>query len=655
MTKKNPVPNEADGARTRNHPIDSLAKPRKRKPVSSGATQENDAHKPSCQTAGVQPEPDSKTTHLAPKGAPDWSGDHDSVARSFLVALGKDFFFFVRQCWEELPTIKHHHPLGEIEEDVCLWVQTGPRKRGVLAPRKFGKSHLVSIAYALWRLYQDPNHKVMVVSKSLPEARKVIRTAREWIDSIWFLRHLAPDTAAGCSDSADQFDCQGADPSTFKNPSFVVKGIGGQITGTHAHTLIADDIEDEENTKTAAARDLLFERTREFNNIVWDSEGCEIIYVGTFHHEESTYIRLSEHGVSFRTWPILYPKPAWKLIGLAPMLQHRLDTGAAFPDDLVFPYRTEGTRRAVVEKQAEGERNFAMQQMLRADVRDAIRYPLRLADLIVYDFAPNTGPQEIAWGKFHNGVSTAIEDTEIPSLGFSGDRLHRPVWVSPPKDWRPFHQTALWIDPAGSGNDRTGVAVASSLNGYIFVHEVLGLSGGACEANITRIAELAHQYRATTAYIEGNLSGSRDANSNPWAQLIQVAINTIAGQQPKTSTPWGCRTEVRWSSGQKELRIINALQPILASHRLVLSTLAASNQDLQTQLTRLTTDRNCLDHEDELESLSAVARELNQTLSIDPVSAKRLDSDLVAAFEKQLNSLIPATIPEQTASWIAYN
>jgi hypothetical protein len=75
---------------------------------------------------------------------------------------------------------------------------------------------------------------------------------------------------------------------------------------------------------------------------------------------------------------------------------------------------------------------------------------------------------------------------------------------------------------------------------------------------------------------------------------------------------------------QKELRIIEALEPVLNQHRLIIDKaiiVADQKQEVQRQvfyqLTRVTKERNSLSHDDELDALSGAVRFFKDRLSID--------------------------------------
>ena len=549
-----------------------------------------------------------------------------TTVQKYLASLRYSFPYFVREVWR-VTGLEDKAPIGMIEDDIFDWIIKGPDRTGVLAWRFFGKTRIISVTYSLWQILRDPDHKVMIVSKSSDQAEKIVGLARDWIDTIPFLEHLKPKRTEKDRDARYQFDVAGCQPTT--DPSFCSKGIESSIAGTRAHTLIADDIEDEENTITAESRERLFNRTAEFEAIA-AYPTSRVIIIGTFHHDDSVYKRLAgltdSHKVDdeeadeeplykFRTWPIVYPSPGETYIGLSPLIQERLDEGYNKPDDIVAPYRI--TKDFVKKKRRRGTRFFGMQYKLQVNLRETLTHPLKLADLIVFDSAPDRGPLTLAWGEISASKDNIIPQSELPMYGFPGDCLRRPIFLPPVEEWTKWHRTAMWVDPAGGGKDKFAFAIASSLNGYVHLQHVEGLDGGPSEENFNRIAKCAYDFRVRHAYCERNFGG------NAYANLLQISLNRLIRQAGDKECPegWGCSVETMHSSGQKELRIIDSLDSILKSHRLVVSRAVVAQHAFQYQLTHITSNRKALQHDDEIETVAMLVRELAATTVIDPLRA----------------------------------
>lgn len=560
----------------------------------------------------------------------------------FLQRIMGDFRLFLRAVWDDRKLDKVA-PLSDVELDIAHYAATGPKTRGILAPRGLGKTHLVGAALPLFRLLRDPDRKIIVPSKSHTHAKKVIGFQREWINACWFLEELTPRRDQ--TDAADRFQVGPARESV--QPSVTAIGIDGQLEGNRAHTIIPDDVETDKNTQTLDARESLDERVKEFKDILYPDRApadggpidpCEICYVGTYHHEESLYLKLPKRDYAFQTWPIAIPDPADKLLNLAPMVQRMIDAGAS-PGTPVFGHRF-GTEN-IAEKKSEGFTRFGMQHMLISDLAATNRYPIRLSDLIVLNTDPRTAPCSVSWGyRDHNG-STALED--IPSLGFGQDRLHRPAMID--KLWAPYTGTRAHLDPAGRGEDESALAIAAHLAGFFWIKRVQGWMDGSSNATIDAQCLVLREQGATTLSIEDNAD-----TLNVFLPLFESRLRRWflePGEHPSFPDGWKCGIERVHNTGQKEVRIIEAIEPYATSHRLVFDPLClipTPGQDidysLQHQLTRITKQRKALRHDDKADAVASVLRAWSHALRQDPEKARdRHDTDALAKAQAFLEKL----------------
>lgn len=484
------------------------------------------------------------------------------------------------------------------------WLQNGPRRRGIIAWRGSSKTW-VTLAYCVWRLFVDNETRVLLVSKSEKHSRDSLYMARNWIDQVEWLRHLSPDRRSGQRDSATKFDIGPA--SNDRTASFTAASITGQITGTRATLIIADDVETGINTLTLEMRQRLREMVKEFENII--VPGGDIVYLGTPWHEESLYWTLAEHGYEFRSYPSRVPQDE-KVPFLSPEVVAMADNGeAASP---IWPERF--TALDLMEREAaEGRTTFLMQYQMVTDLSDGDRYPLTLKDAIVFPVLHDKAPTSIAWGQRNDrGGSTRCED--IPSLGFGTDGWYSPIFWD--DEWHSYTGTVMWIDPSGRGKDKTAYAVVSHLHGFLWVHEVKGLDGGYSPATLETLTQAAKRCRARRILVEDNFG------QGMFVSLLEPYLQNIRDEE------WGATIEPVRVSGQKELRIIQALEPVLNQHRLVVHPDVARNQDLQRQWTRITRQRQCLSHDDEIEALAMAVNAWQLDLAVDPERAKQRTLDL---------------------------
>lgn len=98
------------------------------------------------------------------------------------------------------------------------------------------------------------------------------------------------------------------------------------------------------------------------------------------------------------------------------------------------------------------------------------------------------------------------------------------------------------------------------------------------------------------------------------------------------------------ATGQKELRILDALQPLTENHRLVIDPSVAKNESFGFQYTRLSRDRGSLKHDDIIDAIAIGVEDLKEYVAVDPTTMARRKAekeqqkeikDFLTAFKKQ--------------------
>lgn len=516
----------------------------------------------------------------------------DLVARQALMTarMKADFVFFLFVLWKALslpvPT--------RCQIDMAKKLSAGDNRRFILqAFRGIGKS-FITCAFVVWKLWNNPDLKFMIVSASKERADANSIFIKRIIDLMPQLQELKPKQ--GQRDAVISFDVGPAKPD--HSPSVKSVGITGQLTGSRADILIADDVEVPNNSATQAARDRLSELVKEFDAIL--KPGGTIIYLGTPQNEMTLYRELEGRGYTTTIWPARYPRDRkdWQSYGdrLAPMLQAELEEDPESfywrPTDEVRFDDTDLKEREL----SYGKAGFALQFMLNPNLSDAEKYPLKLRDLIVADLDPASSPMVYQWLP-----NPQNKREDVPNVGLMGDSYHTYQTVG--SAFSSYTQKILVIDPSGRGKDETGYAVLYQLNGYIFAMEVGGMRGGYEDATLEALAKIGRKWKVNEYVIEGNFGDG---------MYIELFKPVAARIHPAAVT------EVK-SKGQKELRICDVLEPIMGSHRLIVNA-AAIVQDYQTasdkdgvrnpiyslfyQMTRISRERGALAHDDRLDALA---------------------------------------------------
>ena len=508
-----------------------------------------------------------------------------------------------------------------VQYDMADWLQSGPRRRVLMAFRGVGKSWITS-AYVMHSLLLDPSRQFLVVSASKNRADEFTNFCKKLMNAVPIYQHLLPRDNQ--RDSAIAFDVAPAPPSHA--PSVKSLGITGQLTGSRADEVILDDVEVANNSATATMRELLRERIKEVDAII--KPGGRVTFLGTPQTEESIYNTLMERGYECRIWPALYPtEQEMSAYGgrLAPMVADKWSkTAAGKPTDPDRFDEDDLQERAL----SYGRSGFSLQFMLNTSLSDVDRYPLRLSDLIVHGGDVEQAPERIAWG----GMQDTIED-DLPAVGFKGDRYHRPQSIS--DKFVPYTGSVLSIDPSGRGEDETGYAVVKMLNGWMHLTAAGGLRGGYTQDNLKMLAKVARDQKVNKIIIESNFGDGM------FTQLLT----------PYLRDTWPCTVEEVRHSTQKERRIIDTIEPVMNQHRLVVhpSVIRAdyeSTKGLPTekqlaymlfyQLTRITRDRQSLRHDDRIDALSMAVGYWAQAVAVDVdmMVRERKDRDIAKELEK---------------------
>lgn len=479
-----------------------------------------------------------------------------------------------------------------VQYEIAEYLQYGPKRSIIQGFRGVGKSWITS-AYVVWRLFCDPQNKIMVVSASKVRADDFSTFTQRLINEMPLLAHLKSH-----SDMRSRKDGFDVGPSRNAHaPSVVSKGITSQLTGGRATEIIADDIEVPSNSMTEDMREKLLKTVSEFEAIIMPEIG-KIKFLGTPQTEETVYTKLRQRGYNCRIWPGRYPtqEDREKVYqdSLAPSIAKKVRECEALVGRSTDPQRFDDNDLA--EREASyGKSGFALQFMLNTTLSDAERYPLKLADLIVLPLHPQKAPVLVQWA---SGVDQQIKT--LPNVGFTGDRWYKPLYADP--EWIPYSGSVMAIDPSGRGSDELSYAIVNQLHGTLYLLDCQGLQGGYNDENLVTLARRAQAYDVNYIVVESNFGDGM------FSKIFSPVLQRF---HP-------CTLEEVRHNIQKEKRIIDTLEPIMNSHRLVvaeqlitkdLSSDAIEEErklkySLFYQMTRLTKDRGSLVHDDRIDVLA---------------------------------------------------
>lgn len=499
----------------------------------------------------------------------------------------EDFRIFVFMVWKSIglpsPT--------PIQYDIAEFLMNTPTDRSIIEGFRGVAKSFLTCAYTVWKLWRDPQLKVLVVSASKDRADANAVFIKRIIYMMPFLVPL--QTQRGQRDTQNLFDVGLAVPDI--SPSVKSVGITGQITGSRADLLIADDVEVPNNSGTQVQRDKLGEAVKEFDAVL--KPGGKIIYLGTPQNEMSLYNELTKRGYNRRIWPVLYPASfkERETYGqdLAPFIAEPYDMSPDNYEGQTIPTDPDRFDLDEIEKRrlSYGKAGFALQFMLNTNLSDAEKYPLKIKDFMVADLDLKQASLKWAWCS-----DSSKRLSETPSVALKGDYFYAPLSRS--EEVSEYSGTVMAIDPSGRGKDETAFAIIKFLNGYLFIMDIGGYREGYTEGTLTTLANKAKFYDVNEVVIESNFGDGM------FAQLLKPVLNRI---HP-------CAVQETNSRQQKEKRIIDTIEPLLMAHKVILNQSVimddykvyerAPSYSFVYQMTRLCDEKGALAHDDRLDAVA---------------------------------------------------
>jgi hypothetical protein len=537
-----------------------------------------------------------------------------------LEALRGDFKLFLQALWQQLelpsPT--------RAQYAIADYLQNGPKRLQIQAFRGVGKSWITG-GFVLWTLFKDPERKIMIISASKERADNMSIFLQKLIIETPWLSHLRPkgDDSRWSRISFD-VNC-----SPHQAPSVKSVGITGQLTGSRADLMILDDIEVPGNSMTEMMREKLLQLCTEAESILTPKKDSRIMYLGTPQTTFTIYRKLAERNYRPFVWPARFPRSLSNYEGLlAPQLQEDIDSGA---DSWAVTDPDRFSDDDLLEREAAmGRSNFMLQFMLDTTLSDAEKFPLKFADLVVTSVNPTQAPDAVVWCSDPRNV---LKD--LPTVGLPGDYFYSPMQLQ--GSWEPYSETICSVDPSGRGSDETAATYISQRNGFLYVHEVRAYRDGYSDNTLLDILRGCKRFNVTKLLIETNFG------DGIIAELFKKHL-----QQTKQAIDV---EEVR-ANVRKEDRIIDALEPVMNQHRLIVDRAVvewdySSNKDaapeerllymLFYQMSRMCREKGAVRHDDRLDSLAQGVKYFTDAMGIsayEAVKQKRMEdwSDILETF-----------------------
>lgn len=226
-----------------------------------------------------------------------WNTDRDKLRR-YLLAIFKRrenihlFGWFVARPYFPLETPLFHKEILDLISD------KNNRRIGVIAPRGHAKSTTVDMTYPLWAGCFEQEEFIVIISDTYTQAAEFINALKDEFENNpkikWLFGNMKGD------------DWQDGEFVLSNGIKYAAKGSGMKIRGIrHRHTrptlMIFDDIENDENIKSAEQRQKLYHWFTKAA-IPALARGGRAVVIGTILHFDSLVNKVMKQQDVFKSW-----------------------------------------------------------------------------------------------------------------------------------------------------------------------------------------------------------------------------------------------------------------------------------------------------------------------------------------------------------------
>lgn len=570
-----------------------------------------------------------------------WNEEHNNG--EYLEDISKyDYFFFEnakKEFKDEITIIdfegyEHQLPLKN-RTRICL-----NSSRGI------GKS-VITQSLSPWTGLLDPNITCIVGAADDGRAINFNKQVRSYVKNNDVLTHLIP--AKNDTDSANAFNFGCRRPQD--SPSFKAVGLmSKKMTGSRGDIIVLDDVEVPNNVMTEKSREQLSERVKEAAAVLKTKKtgGIQrIIYLGTPQTEDTLYRKLPERGYTLRVFPARIPSeeqydnmkdtlcPRTKLFYLE---NPQSRNGYGQYGDRGMSIDSRMNEEELIDREMEyGRVGFDQQFMLDPSGSDRDKFPLKLTDLIITDLDRDKTYSDWHWSSLDKYVLN-----DLHNIGLTGD-FFRTARCDETTRYE-YERSIMVIDPSGKGKDETAYVIVKELHGYLYLCDLGGFKDGYEDETLEKLVEVGMAHNIDTIVLEENFGGGM------YEKLLLPFIK-------KAKADFGI-SQV-WQSKQKELRIIDTLEPVMKQHRLIVDRAvvvkdftktpewvqeqdAKRNYMLFYQMTRITKERGAIKHDDRLDALAMAVQFFADVLCLDTLDEKKDNDELMAVkiFEEGLEHFL---------------
>lgn len=207
-----------------------------------------------------------------------------------------DCIFFGERYFPHLLTEKcapFHYCLIDIAED------REHERISILAPRGHAKSTWLSIIYPIWKIVQNRDIKIIIVSDTIEQAELFFEAIKEELEAnerlIEDFGTFAQPTQRGAVNRWQSNRITVSRPTRSKEPTLFCAGTRKRIVGKRADLIIVDDPLNDENTENTRQRRKTLRWFMKTLTPIANPDTGRIIVIGTRKHPEDLHAELSRN------------------------------------------------------------------------------------------------------------------------------------------------------------------------------------------------------------------------------------------------------------------------------------------------------------------------------------------------------------------------
>lgn len=481
--------------------------------------------------------------------------------------------------WKFIDIINFHGgsaSFGECHKELISWYLADWENQDrslILMPRGHLKSTLLTVAMCLWRVYQIPDIRIFVGTAVQDLAKAFVREIRTYFEDPFLIQHvwnkrphvegrLVPEMER-TKYKRDNKDTEATDrkiiwstkaiqvvrPGIFKEPTITVGSVGTIPTGFHFDELYLDDVVNFDNISTPEklqrvkswVDDLICVLDPQYFDVDWASVlpvpaekychiGGKITAVGTRYDRNDWYNELLDN----EFWA---------------HYQRNIYNNYEDETDGYLWHEVWNKKLELIKRSDMTPTRFASQYLNRIIASgEVILDTNKIKYILPTQITRSTVPG-----------SLQITHNDLTSGGTEGGGIIRPVLV---------------VDPAatiGEDSDYTCIVVGGKdRQGNVIVIDAR-LGKWLAEDILKNMYELLNRWNLNAATIE-SVGG--------FAHFVQYVRSNFNRFRPVVLNEY----KPVWTQGKKQVRIENALQPLLENGMLYLPNYVASNYEMRDQL-----------------------------------------------------------------------